>query len=55
MGSNPRRVVEVIVKINFPIGLGLTDEQKQLMEKTGHVCTVARSLHPDLKQTIIFN
>jgi len=55
MGSNPRRVVEVIVKINFPIGLGLTDEQKQLMEKTAHECPVARSLHPDLKQTVIFN
>lgn len=55
MGSDPRRVVEVIVRINFPVGLALTEEEKKLMEKTAHECPVARSLHPDLKQSIIFN
>jgi putative redox protein len=53
MGTNPRRVVEVIVELNFP--KDYTVKEKRFIEISAKECPVANSLHPDLKQTIIFN
>ncbi len=54
MASDPRRVSEVIAEFHFP-KKGYTDEEKQLIESVAGISPVPLSLHPDLKQTIIFN
>jgi len=54
MADNPRRIGEIIIEMNFPRN-DYTDLQKKLIEITARGCPVARSLHPDVKQTIIFN
>lgn len=53
MGTAPRRVVEIIVELNFPHDY--SDKHKRIIEAAAKECPVANSLHPDLKQTIIFN
>ena len=52
--SNPRRVVEIKVDIEMPKN-DFTDKEKQLLEHAARNCPVAKSLHPDLKQTVVFN
>lgn len=54
MESNPRRVGEIIVELNMPKN-NYSDKEKDLLEHAAHTCPVAKSLSPDLKQTIIFN
>lgn len=54
MGTNPRRVVEIIVEFTMN-GSNYTDQQKKLLEHAAHTCPVAQSLSADLKQTVIFN
>ena len=54
MASDPRRVSEVIVEMNFPDN-NYPEKQKEIIRHTAKFCPVSRSLHPDLKQTFIFN
>jgi uncharacterized OsmC-like protein len=54
MGTNPRRVVEVIVDLTFPHN-SYSPKERKLLELAAKECPVANSLHPDLKQTIRFN
>jgi len=54
MEANPRRIGEIQVDIKIkmvPDNAG----NRELLEDIGLHCPVARSLHPDLKQTITFN
>jgi uncharacterized OsmC-like protein len=53
MGSNPRRVEELIIKITFPHNRYSPKELK-ILEISAKECPVANSLHPDLKRTISF-
>lgn len=53
MGTDPRRIVEIIVTLNFPADY--SDKHKRIIEACAKECPVANSLHPDLKQTITFN
>ncbi|MEN6502195.1 MAG: OsmC family protein [Tenuifilaceae bacterium] len=53
MGTNPRRVVEVIIDLYFPSDY--SDKHKRIIEAASRECPVAQSLHPDLKQTIRFH
>lgn len=55
MGTNPRRVVELQLTINFPTGSNYTDQQKRVIESAAKTCPVANSIHPDIKKTIVFN
>lgn len=52
MGTNPRRVVEVIVELTFP--RNYNDKEKKIIEISAKECPVANSLHPDLKQSVVF-
>jgi putative redox protein len=52
MAANPRRVAEVIITLKFP--KEYTDREKKMLEISAHGCPVAKSLHPNLKQTIDF-
>ncbi len=54
MAVNPRRVVEVIVEFQFP-DKGYTNEEMKLIESVAGTSPVPLSLHPELKQTILFN
>ncbi|NVO20101.1 MAG: OsmC family protein [Bacteroidetes bacterium] len=54
MVSDPRRVGEVIVEMNFPAN-GYTEKEKEIIRRTAETCPVNKSLHTDVKQTYIFN
>lgn len=53
MGTEPRRIVEVVVEMTFPHDY--EPKVKKILELAAHECPVANSLHPDLKQTVIFH
>lgn len=53
MGTNPRRIAEVVLEFYFPGNY--SDKQKKLLQVAADTCPVAKSLHPELKQTIHFN
>ena len=53
MAEGPRRISEIIVKVNMP-KLSFTAEQKKMLENAAIHCPVAKSLHPDIKQIISF-
>ena len=52
MGDNPRRIVEVLVKIEF--SKSADPKTKTIIEKTALNCPVGKSLPPDIKQNISF-
>jgi len=54
MASDPRRVSEVIVEMDFP-QVRYSEKEKQIIRHTINTCPVGQSLHPDLKQTFILN
>ena len=55
MASDPRRVSEIIIELNMPRDRTFDDKTKKILENTARTCPVALSLHPDIKQNIIFN
>lgn len=55
MGANPRRIVEVKVIIDFPKGSLIAADDKEHLERVALNCPVAKSIHPDIKQTVTFN
>jgi len=54
MASDPRRISEVVISFNCE-ALSLNPQQKKILEHAAKHCPVAKSLHTDLIQTIIFN
>ena len=54
MASDPRRVGEVIVEMYFP-EVKYSEKEKAIIRNTVNTCPVAKSLSPDLKQTIVLN
>lgn len=55
MNAEPRRIAEVKVDIYFPKTLQVDDKQKAILSHIASACPVAKSLHPDLKQSISLN
>lgn len=53
MASNPRKVAGVIIEFTMPKN-DFTNEQKAIIEHAAHTCPVALSIHPDVKQEVIF-
>lgn len=51
MKSDPRRIGEVVVDLEFP-PIEYTEKQKKILRVCADTCPVALSLHPDLKQTV---
>ena len=47
-----RRIGEIVCEFVFP--KNYTEEEIEFIETTAHNCPVAKSLHPDLKQTMVF-
>ena len=54
MTSNPRKIGEIVVEFNFDYK-GYSDKEKRVIENAAKTCPVALSLHPETKQTLIFN
>ena len=54
MASDPRRVGEVIVEMDFPAAK-YTEKEKSIIRHTINTCPVGQSLNPELKQTFILN
>jgi len=54
MASNPRRVGEVKIELDFPKN-DFSVKEKKFIEKAAYSCPVYLSLHPDLKKTITLN
>lgn len=55
MGTNPRRVIEIIINFKFPEGKNYSDKEKKLIEAAAKSCPVGNSLSADLKKRINFN
>ncbi len=54
MGENPRRIIEIKINITFPPN-NYSEKHKEFFRKTAETCPVAKSLHPEIKQAVIFN
>jgi uncharacterized OsmC-like protein len=54
MVTNPRRIGEIKVIINFPENLQAEEKQKTILERAAMTCPVFESLHPDLKKDVEF-
>jgi putative redox protein len=54
MTTDPRRVGEIIIDLDFP-RMDYPDKVKKALRYAAESCPVAKSLHPDLKQTIHFS
>lgn len=53
MGTDPRRVVELISEFTFPPN-NYSAKHKKIIELAIKECPVHNSLHPDIKKTITF-
>lgn len=51
MGTDPRRVIEIVVEMTIP-DRNFSPKEKQALENAARTCPVAKSLHPDLKQSL---
>lgn len=55
MKSDPRRVGGVDVTFHFPSGLVLQEKEKTILQNAALTCPVAKSIHPDIEQNVVFN
>lgn len=54
MATQPRRVAEVKITVEFPTSRSFTSKERSMLEHAARTCPVALSLHPDLVQSIEF-
>lgn len=54
MHSEPRRVGEIHIEFTI-VDCGYTEREKTILEHAARTCPVARSLHPDIKQELVFS
>lgn len=55
MKADPRRVSGVDVTFHFPKELVLDDKEKMILKNAALTCPVAKSIHPDIEQNVVFN
>ena len=55
MAANPRRISEVKVIIDFPKDHPIGESDRAYLERVALNCPVAKSIHPDIKQSVTFN
>lgn len=53
MGTEPRRIVELITTFKFPHN-NFNAKHKKILELTAKECPVFNSLHPDIKKTVTY-
>ncbi|NEU10028.1 OsmC family protein [Flavihumibacter sp. R14] len=54
MASDPRRVGEAQIILNLPAG-DYTEKDRTVLKRAALTCPVAKSLHPELLQNVVFN
>ena len=54
MSSDPRKISEIKIELNFDNN-NLNDTQKNKLMSVAENCPVAKSLNPDIKQSLKFN
>ncbi len=54
MASNPRRIEKVEINLHMP-DKDYDDHTRKMIEKVALACPVAKSLHPDLIQEVVFH
>ncbi|MEO6949123.1 MAG: OsmC family protein [Ginsengibacter sp.] len=52
MAADPRRVAKVEIAVSLP-GTG-SDKEKEILQRTGDNCPVAKSIHPDIELVISY-
>ncbi|ASZ14912.1 OsmC family protein [Chitinophaga pendula] len=55
MGTDPRRITQLKVVIDFPTGHNLGEKERKILETAALNCPVAKSIHPDIIQDVTFN
>lgn len=55
MKADPRRVGGIDVTFHFPATLALDEKQKTILQNAALTCPVAKSIHPDIEQKVVFN
>lgn len=55
MLSDPRRIGQIDVVVNFPSTLGLSDKDKIILQRVSDHCPVIKSLHPDIVLNIEYH
>jgi uncharacterized OsmC-like protein len=55
MKSDPRRIGGVDVVFHFPTHLQLDDKQRTILQNAALTCPVAKSIHPEIAQNVVFN
>jgi uncharacterized OsmC-like protein len=55
MKTDPRRIGGVDVTFHFPGHLHLDEKQRTILQNAALTCPVAKSLHPDIDQNVLFN
>ena len=53
MANDPRRISEIQLMLKFPKN-NFTEKDKTILENAARHCPVAKSLHPEIVQTITF-
>ena len=53
MGTEPRRIIQIDATVTFPSG-DFDEKTRTILERIALTCPVSQSLHPDLKQNIVF-
>ena len=54
MATNPRRIGEIKILIQFPSTTEYDEKQRKILELAAMTCPVFESLHPDCKKTVSF-
>lgn len=54
MLNDPRRVGGASVIVKFPDTVQVDEKSRAILERTGDNCPVARSIHPELKLSIVY-
>ena len=54
MAENPRRVAEIVLEFTFPPN-NYSEKEKKIIDYCVRTCPVSQSIHPDIKQTVIYN
>ena len=54
MASNPRRIAEIKVQMEFPKEQSYDEKTQAIIERAALTCPVFESLHPELQKTVTF-
>lgn len=53
MKNNPRQIEEIVINVTMPHA-NYSEKQRKFFELTAKTCPVARSLNPEIKQSVNF-